>query len=92
MNLQIINGCAGTDPGIQTAVTNPGQRYYYMHDICKMQYFGWCFKLQSFRSFKRNASDFKQMTYFLQFELLLPSLAGVVIVLQSADAIFCNAN
>ena len=28
MNLQIINGCAGTDPGLQTSETNPGWRYY----------------------------------------------------------------
>ena len=27
MNLQIINGCAGTDPGLPTAVTDPGRQY-----------------------------------------------------------------
>ena len=26
MNLQIINGCAGTDPGLSTAGTDPGRR------------------------------------------------------------------
>ena len=26
MNLQIINGCTGTDPGLPTAGTIPGQR------------------------------------------------------------------
>ena len=29
MNLQIRNGCAGTDPGLQTAETNPGRRYLF---------------------------------------------------------------
>ena len=27
MKIQIINGCAGTDPGKPTAGTDPGQRY-----------------------------------------------------------------
>ena len=27
MNLQIINGCAGTDPGLLTAGTDHGRRY-----------------------------------------------------------------
>ena len=27
MNLQIINGCAGTDPRLPTAGTNPGRCY-----------------------------------------------------------------
>ena len=27
MNLQIINDCAGTDPGLPTAGTDPGRRY-----------------------------------------------------------------
>ena len=35
MNLQIINDSAGTDPGIQTAGTDPGQRYFT---------FGWRYK------------------------------------------------
>ena len=26
MNFQIINGCAGTDPGLETAGTDPGRR------------------------------------------------------------------
>ena len=26
MNLQIINGCAGSDPGLQTAGTDPDRR------------------------------------------------------------------
>ena len=28
MNLQIINGYAGTNPGLPTAFANPGRRYY----------------------------------------------------------------
>ena len=28
MNLQIINVCAGTDPGLQIAGTDPGRRYF----------------------------------------------------------------
>ena len=27
MNLQIINECVGTDPGLPTAGTDPGRRY-----------------------------------------------------------------
>ena len=27
MNSQIINGCAGTNPGLLTAGTDPGRRY-----------------------------------------------------------------
>ena len=27
MNLQIINGCAGTDPELPTVGTDPGRRY-----------------------------------------------------------------
>ena len=27
INLQIINDCAGTDPGLPTAGTDPGRRY-----------------------------------------------------------------
>ena len=27
MNLQIINDCAGTDPGLPTAGTDPGRRF-----------------------------------------------------------------
>ena len=27
MNLQIINDCAGTDPGLPTEGTDPGRRY-----------------------------------------------------------------
>ena len=27
MNLQVIDGCAGTDPGLPTAETDPGGRY-----------------------------------------------------------------
>ena len=30
MNLQIINGCAGTDPGLPNVGTDPG-RYFMTH-------------------------------------------------------------
>ena len=30
MNLQIINSCAGTDPGLPTAVTDPDRRYKHL--------------------------------------------------------------
>ena len=29
MNLQIINGCEGTEPGLPTAGTDPGRRYTF---------------------------------------------------------------
>ena len=32
MNLQIKNDCAGTDPGLQTAGTDPGRRYIISHE------------------------------------------------------------
>ena len=33
MNLQIINGCAGTDTRLPTAGNNPGWRYFFMISI-----------------------------------------------------------
>ena len=40
MNLQIINGCAGTDPRLQIAGTNPGRHYHeYVKAILNRFYF-----------------------------------------------------
>ena len=35
-NLQIINGCAGTNPGLQTAGTDPGRRYFSIKKVLKL--------------------------------------------------------
>ena len=38
MNLQIINNCVGTDPGLPTAGTDPGRRYLQSHAERLAQY------------------------------------------------------
>ena len=34
LNLQIINGCAGTEPGLPTAGTAPGRLYFGLGIVC----------------------------------------------------------
>ena len=44
MNLQIINDCAGTDPGLPTAGTDPGRRYQIMSKKSINTFTGNCIK------------------------------------------------
>ena len=53
MNLQIINGYAGNDPGLHTEGTDPGQTYIYSYLSNKKHQF--CFAICQ----KKNFLDLK---------------------------------